>query len=710
MALINNMTGLTEGRVCIKINLLYTTYDSINTGCTCYSALSEKNENIITGEEVLIYRNINPNIIINTGDSSVCLVIQDFDSWIESYINSIASSGYTGSTVGIESRYILDSNDGVYYKVEHNDSTCSIDNLERYAIMNTVLDKVWLSGDTQTYFYDEFDNCGKQTGYRYVRISDINPYSKTYQDVLDIQKCKNETEPIVSDTTVTDITINSAKFTGEITNDGGFDIVDRGFVYSRNRIPTVNDSKISINGTTGQIVKDVTGLSEGAFYYVNTFAENLIGTSYGQYTTFSTVGLGNFSLSTSGPIKTSGSTVYFDSSYSNPNNITVLSYGVCWNTSGTPTIKDNNTSTIYTLQSTFRDNIDGLVYGQVYYFRVYIKTKYFGEIYSPQYSITAGSTPIVSTTYISLQNDITRTSAVVKCGLNGQGLNGIISEGYPVSLNECGFCWSTNPTPTTNNSKLIVNQPYSGFTTNITGLTANNQYYVRAYAINSYNTGYSNQLSFATKPYQVPTLNTTTVQAKTQTTIDVTSSVSDNGGYNIGEYGFCWHEGFIEDMSVINSPHASVGTGINVGVDYNYQIINLTQNTEYYIRSYAVNDAGYGYGDVIQVTTKGGTTLFVTTNNPAISVHVYADSYDTTKTGTNLEFNDIPTNVLIVIDSYGPEGYYGGSYVASDDTTPTGFQSFDPFSSGLDYVIVEANTGPTPLEEYYVTINGDFTP
>lgn len=61
-----------------------------------------------------------------------------------------------------------------------------------------------------------------------------------------------------------------------------------------------------------------------------------------------------------------------------------------------------------------------------------------------------------------------------------------------------GVCWSTSQTPTTSNSKTSNGTGTGNFTSNITGLTANTTYYVRAYAINSAGTAYGAQQSFTT--------------------------------------------------------------------------------------------------------------------------------------------------------------------------------------------------------------------
>jgi hypothetical protein len=65
-------------------------------------------------------------------------------------------------------------------------------------------------------------------------------------------------------------------------------------------------------------------------------------------------------------------------------------------------------------------------------------------------------------------------------------------------VTENGVCWATLPNPTTANNKISVGSGTGNFTANISGLSDNTIYYVRAYAINSAGTAYGNELSFTT--------------------------------------------------------------------------------------------------------------------------------------------------------------------------------------------------------------------
>lgn len=61
-----------------------------------------------------------------------------------------------------------------------------------------------------------------------------------------------------------------------------------------------------------------------------------------------------------------------------------------------------------------------------------------------------------------------------------------------------GVCWSSSPTPTTDQSKTVDGPEAGSFTSMITGLSPNTKYYIRAYAINDAGISYGNEYSFTT--------------------------------------------------------------------------------------------------------------------------------------------------------------------------------------------------------------------
>ncbi|NBL63808.1 hypothetical protein GV828_01190 [Flavobacterium sp. NST-5] len=94
--------------------------------------------------------------------------------------------------------------------------------------------------------------------------------------------------------------------------------------------------------------------------------------------------------------------------------------------------------------------------------------------------------PTLSTTAVS---GISTTTAISGGNVSSQGNSEIISR---------GVCWSTSSNPTINNTKTVDGTGTGNFTSNLTGLTPNTNYYIRAYATNSEGTSYGNQVNFQT--------------------------------------------------------------------------------------------------------------------------------------------------------------------------------------------------------------------
>ena len=85
---------------------------------------------------------------------------------------------------------------------------------------------------------------------------------------------------------VSDITEDTAKCGGNITDDGGAAITARGVCWSTNPNPTVNDNTTSDGSGTGSFTSTITGLEVNTIYYVRAYATNSIGTTYGNERSF----------------------------------------------------------------------------------------------------------------------------------------------------------------------------------------------------------------------------------------------------------------------------------------------------------------------------------------------------------------------------------------------------------------------------------------
>jgi uncharacterized protein (TIGR02145 family) len=104
--------------------------------------------------------------------------------------------------------------------------------------------------------------------------------------------CKKDDAPVIpatlSTAEVTDVKITTATCGGEVTNEGGMTLTERGICYSTTQNPTVDNNKVVASGSTGNFSSSITGLTGNLTYYVRAYAINSAGTTYGNEISFRT--------------------------------------------------------------------------------------------------------------------------------------------------------------------------------------------------------------------------------------------------------------------------------------------------------------------------------------------------------------------------------------------------------------------------------------
>lgn len=172
-----------------------------------------------------------------------------------------------------------------------------------------------------------------------------------------------------------------------------------------------------------------------------------------------------------------------------------------------------------------------------------------------------------------------------------------ISSDGGATITAKGVVWSTSVNPTIAlTTKTSNGTGTSAFTTSITTLVASTLYYVRAYATNANGTVYGSQQSFTTLG-AVPTLTTTTVSGISLNAANTGGNITADGGTTITSRGLCWSTSSnptIQDNKLTN------GNGSGT---FTINLTGLQGGTTYYVRAYATNAAGTGYGNLIIFNT-----------------------------------------------------------------------------------------------------------
>ncbi len=194
--------------------------------------------------------------------------------------------------------------------------------------------------------------------------------------LVSINSCKKDdtpdpTAPTVTTNTITNITETTATGGGNVTSDGGDNVMARGVCWSASSNPTTSNN-LTNNGTeTGSFTSSLTGLTENTTYYVRAYATNSEGTAYGNQEQFTTQ-----ASATLPTVTTTSITNITETTATGGGNVTsdggdnVMARGVCWSASSNPTTSNNLTNN-GTETGSFTSSLTGLTENTTYYVRAY---------------------------------------------------------------------------------------------------------------------------------------------------------------------------------------------------------------------------------------------------------------------------------------------------------------------------------------------------
>jgi uncharacterized protein (TIGR02145 family) len=390
--------------------------------------------------------------------------------------------------------------------------------------------------------------------------------------------------PKLTTTSISAITTTTATCGGNITDIGGSAVTARGVCWSTSPNPTTALSTKTSNGSgAGTYTSSITGLTAGTTYYVRSYATNSIGISYGNELIFNTLN-GIISLTTTDISAISAISATAGGTISSDGGAAVLARGVCWSTTSNPTIALNTKTSNGTGIGAFTSSITGLSIGITYYVRAYA-TNSVGTVYGNQVSFST-TLPVVNTSNISA---ITSNSAT--CG--GE----VISIGGATVIAR-GVCWSTTSNPTISNSKTSDGTGDGAFSSSITGLKEGTTYFVRAFATNSVGTAYGTNVSFRSTSAE-PKVSSTAISNITESSTTSGGNVTYDGGESVIARGVCWST---STNPTINDSKTTDGTGSGL---FSSSITGLTIGATYYVRAYATNSMGTGYGNQLNFINFG---------------------------------------------------------------------------------------------------------
>ena len=544
--------------------------------------------------------------------------------------------------------------------------------------------------------------------------------SPVYSDTVYVQL----TTPVIETLPVTSVGSNSVRLLGEIIDDGGTEIIEKGFYWSStDQTPDAGDKKEVVSGTTSSYNKNITGLSPNTSYYFVAFATNSEGISTGIVYSFKTDQLSPPIVQTDAASDVDENSATLNGNVTSDGNGIITERGFYWSSTDQTPDKDDNKEVVSGTIGNYNKNITGLPEDITYYFVAFAtnsKGTSTGSVQSfktYQYKASPASTPTVQTDSAS---DITTNSAK---------LNGNVTSDGDATITERGFYWSsTDQTPDADDNKEVVSGTTGIYSKNIKGLTANTSYYVVAFATNSKGTSTGYPQSFKTEhDLPIPTVQTYIASEITLNSATLNGNVTSEGDATINERGFYW---ILTDQ--ISGGRYNKETVPGAVGSFSKNIAGLNPNTSYSFAAFATNSEGTSTGStqifktypkVKAPTVRTDTASNVAANSAILNGNVTSDG-DTLIIERGFYWssvNKIPDagdNKEIVSGTTGSFShnitslianttYYFVAFATNSEGTSTGdTQSFKTDQLSLPAVQTEA---VSDVDENSATLNGNVT-
>ena len=120
----------------------------------------------------------------------------------------------------------------------------------------------------------------------YLRAYAVTEGATTYGEEMNF--CTRDGIPVVTTDSVTDIWSYDAVCGGEVTDNGGLDVISRGVCWSTSPNPIIDDSN-TINGSgLGAYTSRITGIVPNTTYYIRAYASTSHAIAYGEEMSFTT--------------------------------------------------------------------------------------------------------------------------------------------------------------------------------------------------------------------------------------------------------------------------------------------------------------------------------------------------------------------------------------------------------------------------------------
>ena len=169
-----------------------------------------------------------------------------------------------------------------HYSLAEAQQFQAVEMSKREAFFELTLDNL-LKDTLYCYYYELFPNGGNAF------LSEQKTFHTQAFDAPEPPEPLVAELPTVVTSEVSEITTNSAVCGGEVTDDGGGEVTERGICWGTNVNPSLSDNHIAVGSGLGSFTALIESLEANATYHVRAYATNEKGTAYGLDREFATL-------------------------------------------------------------------------------------------------------------------------------------------------------------------------------------------------------------------------------------------------------------------------------------------------------------------------------------------------------------------------------------------------------------------------------------
>ena len=230
-----------------------------------------------------------------------------------------------------------------------------------------------------------------------------------------------------------------------------------------------------------------------------------------------------------------------------------------------------------------------------------------------------------------------------------------------------GVCWSTSQNPTTTDPHTTDGNNLGTFTSNITNLTPNTTYYVRAYATNDIGTAYGNEVSFTTPDFPPNCGTVTDRDGNVYKTVIIGSQ--------------CWMRENLRTTKYADGTAILLGTSTNSSTPYRYYPNNNSSNVSTY--GYLYNLAAALYNEECSSNNPSGVQGICPDGWHLPSSLEWWDLRDTLQLEPSHHCNDNDQNLAKALASSSGWNSHGGTCTVGNDLTANNSTGFSSVPAGF---------------------------